>query len=128
MSSEIGRITAEVFVDVVFEHAFESAVEGTFKVIEDPPGRMPPSYLLEMHDWYDGLDEADRAHVRRVSRYAAESAVFGVLCLLDNVRPVVDGYAEEMQLNVRTKDGERPLRSDGIELHGLFNDRSEVGR
>lgn len=128
MTSEVGSITAEVFVDVVFEQAFESAVDGTFDVVADPPGSEPPSYLLEMHDWYDGLDEADRAQVRRVARYAAESAVFGVLCLLDNVRPVVDGYAEEMQVNVRTAGGERPLRADGIELHALFNDRAEGGR
>jgi hypothetical protein len=33
-----------------------------------------------------------------------------------------------MQVNVRTADGERPLRADGIELHALFNDRAEGGR
>ena len=56
-------------------------------------GKRSGEQLLVLHRWYESLPTRDRQMLKQALQLAADSAVFGMLCLMDNVRPVTDGGA-----------------------------------
>ena len=76
-----------------------------------------------MHEWYLALADDDREMLHEVIREAADHAVFGMLCLLDNVRPVLDGYSEELELRSTSNGVSSPILADAEEFHPLFRGR-----
>ena len=127
-ADESSPIDPHGFVEVVFRDVFQSAVEGSLRVIQSPPGRRPSAELMALHEWLGALSEPEQLMVQRAMSFAADSAVFGLLCLLDNVRPVTAGYRETLSLKVRSAEGERELAAEGVELHELFRSRVDEGR
>jgi hypothetical protein len=123
------RITPEKFIEAVYSGVYIPAVSGSIKNIENPPGRGPSEKLLELHRWFAALDEDQKAMTEMAMADAADGAIFGLLCLLDNVRPVVDFFREELRLKVVSNGQERDLFSVGDfeELHGLFRSRVDYG-
>jgi hypothetical protein len=115
-------INADQLVEVIYQDVFKAAVDDCETVLGNPPGRNPGEAALEMRDWYVGLSEKDRAHLHIALRKAADYAVFGMLCLLDNVRPVTDGFAQELRLSVETA-GERFDFDANEPLHDMFRAR-----
>lgn len=123
-ASDGPSLTGTEFIDVVYNDVYLAAIRNVQRTLENPPGRQPASRVLAMHDWFISLAEADRDMLREVVAYAADHAIFGLLCVLDNVQPVVDGYREQLELQVRAGGAQRNLAEEGEELHGLF--RSQV--
>lgn len=100
---------------------FASAVDGTVRTLQDPPGRAPAARTMVLHDWYDGLSPEDKSMVAEAVRAAAATAVFGFLCVLDGIRAIDDPPHGELRLTIIDASGaERRLNGGPIELHDLF--------
>lgn len=126
MSSPKPPLSADDFIDVVYRDVYRSAVKDSIDLIESPPGRTPAATLIEMHDWFVALSDENKKMVRKVLAFVSDTSVFGMLCLLDNARPVSQGYQETLSLKVVGPAGERPLVTDWTELHDLFRDRVDA--
>ena len=109
----------EEFVRVVKLQTSDSAVSGTIKTLTRPAGHKPSESLARMSAWYKN----DQEMLREALKDAAESAVFGFLCILDGVRVIEAGPNQgELELYF-VKDGKKTLLNDPHqeELHALFN-------
>ncbi len=99
-------MTPQRFVDALRHTALSAAVEDVLTVLEAPPGRRPAQHLVEESKWYRSLPPDDRAMVARVLRRVSHATLFGVLAVLDGVRPVEDrGGKGELVLRY-VKEGE----------------------
>jgi hypothetical protein len=126
MVDDHGPLGVDDLTEVVYRDVYRAAVQDSLDLIIAPPGRRPPESLMELHRWYESLGSEDQKMVRKVMAFTADSAVFGLLCLIDNVRPVTDGYRETLSLKVCSASGEeRQLVPEGVELHAEF--RARVG-
>lgn len=125
MAAESG-ITPATLVEVIHRDVFKAAQRDVLEDLVDPPGRNPSPRLVALREWYARLSDEDRAMLAEVVRDAADQAVFGLLCLLDNVRPVVDGFKEEVALKVTSSKGERPLAVREVMLHDLFRQLADA--
>jgi hypothetical protein len=76
------------FVRALSKSCRDSAVSGCTKILESPPGRNPDPSLSQLSEWFNSLSDSDRENVIRIMDLAADSTLFGVLCVLDGVRPV----------------------------------------
>jgi hypothetical protein len=123
MTADNDQLTVDGFIEVVYRDVFRAATRDSLALVEAPPGRQPPESLMALHRWFSALGSDDREMVGKAMAFAADSAVFGLLCLLDNVRPVTAGYRETLALKVRSGSDERDLAPDGVELHAEFRGR-----
>lgn len=117
-------MTREEFVRSVKHQAKDAAVATTIGRLSHPPGRRPSSQDLQLSAWYNALSDSDREQLHSIVSEAAESAVFGVLAILDGVRPIEGpGVKGELELVYR-KGEERLLITDPNQemLHDIYGD------
>jgi len=81
-------ISADQLIDIIYRDVFKAAVDDCESVLERPPGRNPGQAALDASSWYAGLSSGDREMLHSAIQKAADFAVFGMLCLLDNVRRI----------------------------------------
>jgi hypothetical protein len=121
-------LDARRFVSLVASSVRNSALQGSFDTLRELPGHNPDAGLLQLAQWFRGLPEADRRMAARLSAHVVDSALFGMMCLLDGVRSVNPrpGVNQRLQLHAELEDGRRRLLNDpsGInpELHDLYKD------
>ncbi|MBN9663650.1 MAG: hypothetical protein J0H49_35960 [Acidobacteria bacterium] len=111
----------EEFVQLIYEIG-EGTVDCEVGCLEKPPGRQPYASMIARSQWYAGLSDHDKTMIREVIRFAAQFAIFGVLCEFDGVGGVA-GNPEDGMLEIRfRKAGEETLITDPDqeELHGLY--------
>jgi hypothetical protein len=116
-------MTAEEFIDTIRLVVRDSAVEGTLSLLENPPGRRPAKQLVELSQWFAGLDDRDKQMLTELARLVAHDAVFGMLCVLDGVRQV-ESTPEKGRFELRyikgTSVSELTTGSSGEYLHELL--------
>ena len=112
------------FCRSLYAAAVEGVVEAETASLESPPGRTPPSDLVELSEWYRGLADADRRLARRLLREGATAAVFGVLAVVDGVRPIRNGQGNLVEFELAAQDGERVVLNDARAemLHDVFSE------
>jgi hypothetical protein len=116
------------FVSVVVSAVRAPALQGTFNTLRQPPGRDPDAGLLQLAQWFRDLPEADRRMAARLLAHAVDSALFGMMCLLDGVLSVNPrpGVNQRLHLHAELEDGGRRLLNDPTgtnpELHDLYKD------
>jgi hypothetical protein len=121
-------LDARQFVSLVISSVRNPALQGTFDTLRQPPGRKPAAELLQLAHWFRGLPEADRRMAARVVAFAVDSALFGVMCLLDGVRSANPrpGVSQRLWLHAELEHGRRRLLNDpsgaNPELHDLYKD------
>jgi len=96
------------FVRGVLNHMAVRA-RGEIDCIQSPPpGRNPLQKRAEMHNWYRGLSEGDKAMVQRLIRDTVEGTVYGFLMILDH-KTFIEGAGQkgELQLHYRAPNGSR---------------------
>ena len=110
------------FVDVLTIVVRDSAVSDTLDVLQKPPGRRPEQERLKRSAWYNSLDKDQQGIVAHIIKDAVDSAVFGLLCVLDGVRAMEDG-PDKGRFELRyVKGGVTVLNApDGEMLHDIFN-------
>ena len=84
-------MTPDSFIAALRVDVRDSAVDGCIGQYESPAGRRPPSALLELSNWFNGLPAKDRVMVERVARDVAGATVFGFLTVLDGDRVIEAG-------------------------------------
>lgn len=120
------QITADQLVDVIYRDVFVAAVQECESILVNPPGRNPDHNALRLKSWFLGLSDEERSMMRRALSMAADHAIFGLLCMIDNVRPIVDGFEHELRLAVET-DIETYGIGDGESLHDKFRAKVDSG-
>jgi hypothetical protein len=81
---------SDEFVKVIKEVVKNSAISGTLKNLELPPGRKPAKELIELSNWYNKLDNKNKMMLQRVLDMATDSCMFGFLAVIDGVRSMED--------------------------------------
>jgi hypothetical protein len=110
------NMTAEQSADALKRHASDAGVRITLTNLESPVGRKPSAAALQRSQWFHDLSEQDRKVLIKVRRLAAESAVFGVLTVLEGSR-VVEDSAEKGDFELYyVRNGERMRLNDAV-LH-----------
>jgi hypothetical protein len=111
---------AEYFVKALQTECRDSAVKGCVEIFTSPPGRKPDQSLVEISKWFNALPESDREMVTRAMFEAADSTLFGILCVLDGVRSIEPaGIKTNFQLTAQ-KDKETSILCPGPAfLHDL---------
>jgi hypothetical protein len=121
-------LDARQFVSLVGSAVRNPALQGTFDTLQLPPGRKPAADLLQLAQWFRGLPEADRQMTARLLAHAVDSALFGVMCLLDGVRSVNPrpGVSQRLWLHAELEHGRRRLLNNPTganpELHDRYKD------
>lgn len=109
------------FVQGIHDGVFRAAVDDAVSIMSRPPGRTPRPERMELGRWWGGLGEGDRDMVHRALELAANLAVFGFLCVLDNVRTIADVPDLMLGLHVEVNGAEYLIPADeATELHDLF--------
>ena len=106
-------------LEVVYRDVYRAACEDVVSQLEQPSGRKPTPRTVKLHEWYEKLGDQDRKFLKDIVSEAADAAVFGMLCLLDNVRPVSKGFKTELRVYVATEGRDSPLPISE-ELHAAF--------
>lgn len=115
-------MTSEEFVEAIRKAVLISAVDSVMSGIEHPPGRKPRDYLVSANAWYRTLSEQERAQLRAIAMIVSHQAVFGFLCVLDNVR-VIDNAPDTGAFElVFRRHGKRWLLNppDGEPMHDIL--------
>jgi hypothetical protein len=115
-------MTPEEFVHILKIAVRDTSIDGTISSLERPPGRRPPQEMSIRSEWYSSLGDEDRRMVAQVIAEAADSAVFGFLCVLDGVR-LYEGFDGRGRFELSHVDQRVVLLNppDGIMLHDLYN-------
>jgi hypothetical protein len=109
------------FVAALKTECADAAVSGCVSKYQSPPGRRPTRTLLDLSNWYRGLDPVDQANVVNAMRDAADATLFGVLCVIDGVRAVEDDPEKSEFRLTATRNGSTVIISPGPEdLHDLL--------
>ncbi|MGO4875005.1 hypothetical protein ACEN2P_00255 [Pedobacter psychrotolerans] len=75
----------ERFIAVVKQQVVKSGVEGLIETYRNPPGRQPSESLLRMSNFYKALEDEQKSVLKEIILDAADTGIFGFLCLLDGV-------------------------------------------
>ncbi len=110
------------FVEAVKLSVRDSAITSTIRQISDPSGRQVPRKQRIRADWFNSLDKADQDMVKSVIQEAVHQAVFGMLAVLDGVRPIEDaGEKGCLELWYIGKEKKLLNKKNKILLHDLYN-------
>lgn len=109
------------FVDLLKIVVRDAAAAEELNVLHKPPGRLPPSEILERSAWYNSLADDQKKILASIVLDVADRAVFGFLCVLDGVR-AIENPPDQGRLEIRyVKDTVTLLNPPDEEmLHDLW--------
>ena len=137
MTNVIDRTSAaDLFLLRVLDRARNGVINDLkFRLAQGPPGRKPPSTVTALSDWFRRLSSEDQTRVAEIIRESVDSALFGVLVVLDGLSggapnpQVASDFALSLQMysNEQARDDNAPEISVRINpanttepLHDLF--------
>ncbi|WP_024296691.1 hypothetical protein [Methylomicrobium lacus] len=106
------------FIKRVKQVVATGAIKGTLDNLNNPPGRKPDSQLLIQSSWFKELNDTDREIVSKLISEAVHEAVFGFLCVLDDVRSI-NGSGESNNLQL-LHNGMALNDTNGEFLHDIY--------
>lgn len=115
-------MTPENFIRALKIAVHDSGIRAVRDTLEHPPGRKPPTSIVELSEWYHSLSDTDKEKLMQVVQHAVHASVFGFLCVLDGVRAIEDTQKKgELEL-CYVRDGVRTLLNDQGEecLHDIY--------
>jgi len=115
-------MNAEKFVEIIQKVVVSGAENSVKSNLDEPPGRKPLQQLVDMSNWYNQLNEKDKAVVGQIIKESVRTAIFGFFCVLDGVRAIENENKGELKLYYVNKDIQELLNDPDKEfLHDLFN-------
>lgn len=122
LCATIWFMDSEEFVRAVKTVCSDGQGEELIQSFRNPPGRRPSHRLMRLSKWFRQLDVNDQTMLREALTDAAESAVFGVLCVLDGVRAIESGSEKGTLALYYIKGDRKILLNDpkNEELHNVF--------
>ena len=115
---------ADRFLRFVIERARNNVIEGIQEdLIDGPPGRKPSAGAVARHMWFRSLSTEDQSRVSEVIREAVDSAIFGVLVVLDGLSGgnPVEGTTSDFALELQTYADEETRRENAPEISVRIN-------
>ena len=124
-NSLVLMMNREEFVRELKQNCSKAAVSDCITMLDKPPGRKPEQNLLNLSEWFKALSGPDRACVIEAMRMAADTTLFGVLCVLDGVRSI-ESTSEKTQFTLHaSKAGEVTVLSPSDDfLHDILRSTS----
>lgn len=137
MTNVIDRTSAaDLFLSRVIDRARNGVINDLgARLAQGPPGRKPSPIVAALSDWFGRLSSEDQAHVMEIIRESVDSALFGMLVVLDGLSGgapdprVASDFALSLQMysNEQARDDNAPEISVRINpanttepLHDLF--------
>jgi hypothetical protein len=113
---------AEEFIDAIKSWVRNQAIKDVIHQLVSPSGRLVPENVKRRAEWYRNLNDSDREMLREVVAEATDSAIFGLLCMIDGVRVIENTYEKGKFELYFVKEGKKLLNSPDIDfLHDLYN-------
>ncbi|MDG6896210.1 hypothetical protein [Volucribacter amazonae] len=109
------------FVEILKELIGQGTCDDVIDLLDDPPGRRPAQYLVEMSNFFKSQDENSKEMIKKIISYTADTALFGLFCIIDDVRTFDNehGHLElfyiKEKIKVLLNDPEQEY------LHDIFN-------
>ncbi|MCK6541587.1 hypothetical protein L6Q79_02765 [bacterium] len=115
-------MTKEDFVKNIKTVVRDSSINGTFDVLQNPPGIKPAQNLIEISRWYNKLGDSDKQMLRRIVEFAIDGSIFDFFCVLDGVAAIEDTEEKgTLELYFVTDYQRELLNDDNTEfLHDLY--------
>jgi len=101
-------MTPHDFLSAIKASASESSVEDTIRLFKKPPGRSPSQHLLKLSKWYLSLEASDQQLLEEALRFATDTTIFGLLCILDGARAIVDP-SKDAQFELYYVEGDKKV-------------------
>lgn len=87
-------MNGEEFIVALKHVVRDAAIRDTLSILTQPPGRNPPQELRQASEWFQSINSEHQQFltfaVSNAFSNAVDDAIFGLLCVLDGVRTVVD--------------------------------------
>lgn len=118
-------MTNEQFVDAIRQCVADSSVSSILAHLQSPTGTKPAAWIIKCSGWYNSQPEESQEMVNEIVRQSVSEAVFGMLCVLDNVRVIKNERDARLDLFFVDSTGRTLLNdfcSEG--LHDIFNDNA----
>lgn len=115
---------ADLFLRFVIDRARNGVIEGVEEGLSDgPPGRKPSPDAVARHMWFRALSTEDQSRVLEVIRECVDSAIFGVLGVLDGVSGgnPVEGKTSDFALELRAYADDEARAEDAPEMSVRIN-------
>lgn len=113
------------FIQLLKKGVRDSAVNSSFQVIANPPGKSPAQDLIKVSRWFNALAETDKKMVIKAAQMTLDQGIFDFLCILDGVALLGERYKDgSFVLSFRTENQEvliNDKQSDLEELHDIYN-------
>ncbi|MEL0618007.1 hypothetical protein V6243_14350 [Cobetia marina] len=114
-------MNTEEFVKAYKMVVADAAIEDSISVFQKPPGRKPSEELLQISNYYNGLNRDERKIIDMIIARVSYEASFGALCVLDGVRSIEEeGDKGDINL-VYSKDNRSFDLNKNKDLHDIFN-------
>ena len=116
-------MTREQFVRNLKVATLDNTAQDEIRYILDPPGRKPDRSNDDIAAWFRSLSPNEQQLALRFAQLIGNSVLFGVLCVLDNVRAVHErGSPGELRLSWTEGGATQVLNDDSEMLHDILND------
>jgi len=115
---------ADRFLQFLIERARDGTIEGIHQSLsEGPPGRKPSAAAVARHEWFRSLSADAQSRVIDVIRESVDSAIFGVLVVLDGLAGgnAVEGVTSDFSLELQTYADEEARGANATELSVRIN-------
>lgn len=115
---------ADLFLQFLIERARDGTVEGIHKRLsEGPSGRKPSAVAVSRHEWFRSLSAEDQSSVVSIIRESVDSAIFGVLVVLDGLAGgnPVEGVTSDFSLELQTYVDEDARGENAAEMSVRIN-------
>lgn len=111
------------FVEAIKINVRDVALEDTVEFIKKPPGRKPRNKHVELSNWYNNLSDENKQMVLRMMEEAVDSALFGLLCVIDGARTIEESVEKTIFQLRSIREGKQTLinNEDEESLHDLYN-------
>jgi hypothetical protein len=114
-------MTPDYFVQALKQSCRDGAVQDCVESFRSPPGRKPRQELVRISQWFNALPASDREFVASAMREASDATLFGVLCVIDGVRPIEpEGEKSEFKLSATHGGTESQISPNETYLHDLL--------
>lgn len=113
----------EEFVKAIRAAVEQSTVAGLINEFEED--KLPAEKVREMSAFYNGLNESGKDMIRQIMLESVQSAIFGLLCVIDGVRAFENGPGKgrlELWYKKDSSGESLLLNSPDAEcLHDIYN-------
>jgi hypothetical protein len=115
-------MTPEDFVQSIRIAVTEGAVKGVIEGMERPPGRRPDGRLVALSNWYNSLDDENKAMLFEALQTVSDQATYNMMLVLDGLLAIEpSGPKGRLNLTFSSPNETRLLNDpDKVDLASLF--------